>query len=113
MKRPDKEENIRIEALPAGPQGEASEKGADKSSDNRKAYEGRASQNDKPRFERRPKPHGKPSDEAAPKFDGKPSPDKQQRKKHRPAHGGQPARDRAPFAKPAFGKKPDKNKFRP
>lgn len=113
LKRPDKEENIRIEALPAGPQGEASEKGADKSSDNRKAYEGRASQNDKPRFERRPKPHGKPSDEAAPKFDGKPSPDKQQRKKHRPAHGGQPARDRAPFAKPAFGKKPDKNKFRP
>ena len=54
LKRPDKEENIRIEALPEGPQGEApSENRADRSAGNRKAYEGRARQNDKPRFEAR------------------------------------------------------------
>jgi len=59
LKRPDKEENIRIEALPEGPQGEApSENRADKSAGNRKAYDGRALQNDKPRFEPRQKPHG-------------------------------------------------------
>lgn len=111
LKRPDKEDNIRVEALPAGPQGEASEKGADR------AYEGRARQNDKPRFERRQKPHGKPHgkpDGAFPaKFDGKPKLDKKQRKKHRPAHAGQPRRDHAPFPKPAFGKKPGKNTHRP
>jgi ATP-dependent RNA helicase DeaD len=87
LKRPDKEENIRIEALPAGPQGEASEKGADKIAGNHRAYEGRARQNDKPRFE--------------------------QRKKHGPTHAGQPRRDHAPFPKPAFGKKPGKNTHRP
>lgn len=107
LKRPDKEDNIRVEALPAGPQGEASEKGADR------AHEGRARQNDKPRFERRQKPHGKPDGAFPAKFDGKPKLDKKQRKKHRPAHAGQPRRDHAPFPKPAFGKKPGKNTHRP
>ncbi|HWM83923.1 MAG TPA: DEAD/DEAH box helicase [Pseudolabrys sp.] len=113
LKRPDKEENIRIEALPAGPQGEASEKGSDKIAGNHRAHEGRARQNDKPRFERRQKPHGKSAGASPSKFDGNPKLDKKQRKKHGPTHAGQPRRDHPPFPKPAFGKKPGKNTHRP
>ncbi|MGN6463040.1 MAG: DEAD/DEAH box helicase, partial [Pseudolabrys sp.] len=173
LKRPDKEGNIRIDALPDGPQGETSEPSADTTADTRKAYESRPRRSDKPPFERRrkpddssqdkprdtsrekpygkphdrphdrhrDKPYGKPHDrsrdkpfgkpddrrgdkpagEASSQFenkrgnkaDNKPKWDKNH-KKHKPARKGQPPpRDRAPFAKPAFGKKPKKNKHRP
>ncbi len=114
LKRPDKEENIRIEALPAGPQGEApSEKHSDPTAGNRKAYEGRARHKNKPRFERRQKHHGEATGVAPAQFDSKPDLDKKQHHGHKPTHAGQPRRDHAtPFAKPAFGKKPGKNKHR-
>jgi ATP-dependent RNA helicase DeaD len=114
LKRPDKEENIRIEPLPGGAQGEApAEKHVDKTASNSKTHEGKARQNDKPRHERAPKHHGAPSSEGPPQFDKKPGFDKKQRHAHKPAYAGQPMReDATPFAKPAFGKKPKKNKYR-
>ena len=114
LKRPDKEENIRIEALPAGPQGEApSEKPADKAAGNGKAHESKARQNDKPRHERHQKPHGEASGEGPPKSENRPGLDKKPRHEHKPPYAGRPRRDHAtPFAKPAFGKKPKKNKYR-
>jgi ATP-dependent RNA helicase DeaD len=114
LKRPDKEENIRIEALPEGPRGEApSEKHSDQTAGNRKAYEGRARHKDKPRFERGQKHHGEAAGIAPAQFDSKPDLDKKQRHEHKPAHAGRPRRDHAsPFTKPAFGKKPGKNKHR-
>ena len=104
MKRPDKEEAIRIEALPDGAQGGApSEKNVDKTASNGKARDARPRQNDKPRYER----------EGPPKFGKKPGFDKKPRHEHKPAYAGQPRReDATPFAKPAFGKKPKKNKYR-
>lgn len=112
LKRPDQEENIRIEALPAGPQGEApSEKPADKTRGHGKAYEGKARQNDKPRHERRPKSHGEAPGGGAPKSETMPGLVKKQRHDHKPAGAGRPRRDHTPpFAKPAFGKKPKKKK---
>jgi ATP-dependent RNA helicase DeaD len=118
LKRPDKEENIRIEALPAGPQGEApSEKPADKVAGSSKAYEGKPPhvprQNDKPRHERRHKPHGEAAGVGQPKSETMLGLDKKPRHEHKAAESGRPRRDHAtPFAKRAFGKKPKKNKFR-
>jgi ATP-dependent RNA helicase DeaD len=115
LKRPDKEENIRIEPLQGGPQGEApSERPAEKQ------IERHADQ-----------PAGKPHIKAAPDAatrgpsDFKKKPDYAKKRpfhqKHRgdqkPAHAGQRRDDAKPFAKsgfghkPAFGKKPKKNKF--
>jgi ATP-dependent RNA helicase DeaD len=113
VKRPDKEEKIRIEALPAGPQGEApSEKHADQTASDSKGYEGRPHRNDKPRYERRHK-HGEASGEGPPKLENTSGLDKKPRHEHKPAHAGHPRRDHAaPFAKPGFGKKPKKKKYR-
>ena len=108
MKRPDQEENIRIEALPAGPQGEAPpEKPADRKASHGRAHKDKARQNDKPRHGRRQKPHGETL--GVPTSETKPGSDKKQRHEHRPADAGRPRRDHAAtFAKPAFGKKQKK-----
>jgi ATP-dependent RNA helicase DeaD len=100
LKRPDKEENIRIEALAGGPQGEAaSEKPVERQENAKPAHDIRA-----------------PEDQG---FKKKPDYAKKRpfhQKHHRgnkPAHAGQPRPDGAArFVKPAFGKKPKKNKFR-
>jgi ATP-dependent RNA helicase DeaD len=136
IRRPDKEDNIRIEALPDGPQGEQfSEKHAGQSARKHKGHEGRERYGDKPRqnekpapteryrrdeprFEGGPKFHGKPRDksrdkrsEDAPRFETKPGFDKERRHDERPSHAARPRRDEADaFAKPAFGKKPKKPK---
>lgn len=131
LKRPDQEENIRIEAMPAGPQGEASfDKPADKPAGYGKPYKGKPRHDDKPRH----KPYSKHRDEAP--GDGAPKPEfgKKPWHKNKPADAGTPAgpQGEAPFekpagkpagygkpykgkanagAKPAFGKKPwHKNK---
>ena len=119
---PDKDEHIRIEALPNGPQGQApSDKGADaaardaKTSDG-KTFDARPRPHGKPRYDKGPKHHGGPVGET--KFDKKPGFDKKRRHDHKPAHVGQPRPENAApfakpaFAKPAFGKKPKKNKYR-
>ncbi len=114
LKRPDEEENIRIEALPAGPQGEApSGRPADKKAGHGKAHKGKARQNDRFRHERRHKPHGEAFGDGVPTSETMPGVNKKQRHEHKPADAGRPRRDHAPpFAKPAFGKKPKKNKHR-
>jgi ATP-dependent RNA helicase DeaD len=114
IKRPDKEEHIGIEALPEGPRGEApAEKGVDKTATAGKAHDGGAHRSDKPRYDKARKHQGEPSREGPPKFGKKPGFGKKQRHDHKPAHGGQPLRENAaPFTKPAFGKKPKKNKHR-
>lgn len=114
LKRPDEEENIRIEALPAGPQGEApSERPADRKAGHGKVHKGKAHQNDRLRHERRQKPHGEALGDGVPTSEVMPGLGKKQRHGHKPADVGRPRRDHAPpFAKPAFGKKPKKNKHR-
>ena len=112
IKGPDKEEHIRIEAMPDGPQGQApSEKPADKPVSQSKEHDGKVRHNGKPRYEGKPKHHGKPPGEGPRRFDKKPGFEKKQPHENKPAHAGKPWRDAAaPFAKPAFGKKPKKHK---
>jgi ATP-dependent RNA helicase DeaD len=114
IKRPDKEEHIGIEALPEGPRGEGpAEKGAERTASPGNAHDGGARRNDKPRYDKARKHQGEPAREGARKLDKKPGFNKKHRYGHKPAQAGKPRReDAVPFAKPAFGKKPKKNKHR-
>jgi ATP-dependent RNA helicase DeaD len=114
ISRPDKDEHIRIEALPDGPQGPApSDKHGGKTERKAKEYHGKARQNDKPRDERGPKHHGKPSADAPQRADNKSGFEKKHRHKGKPPYAGKHKRDGgAPFTKPPFGKKPKKNNNR-
>jgi ATP-dependent RNA helicase DeaD len=89
IRRPDKEDSIRIEALAGAPsREEVREK------------------------EWRPKPHGKNAKTSdKPEFDKKPRYDTKRRDRGEQAHAGQPRHENAASAKPAFGKK-KKKKFR-
>ena len=92
IRRPDKEDNIRIAAMKDAPR------------------------HDSPRQEVRekewkPKPHGKNAKGSdKPAFDKKAHYDTKRRDRGEPAHAGKPRHENAP-AKPAFGKK-KKKKFR-
>jgi ATP-dependent RNA helicase DeaD len=111
LRRPDEEENIRIEAMPAGPQGEAPfETPADKPAGHGTVHKGKTRRDDDLHHKRRQKHHGEASGGGAPRSETMPGLDKKQRHKHRPSDaGGRPGHDHArPFAKPAFGKKPKK-----
>lgn len=145
IKRPDKEDNIRIEALPDGPQGEAPRRRAySESRDERPARKkaphrdaehdgGKGRWRDKPRQDgsnedrphrdkpRQPRSDGEPHHHDKPfkksrneaRFDDKPRADKGRWRDSKPSHAGKPRRDgAAPFAKPAFKKKPKKTKRR-
>jgi ATP-dependent RNA helicase DeaD len=128
IRRPDKEDNIRLEALPEGPQGVAP---AEKRSHTPRAD---AAPHDRSREERAPRPHGKPwtdkprtdkprtekpwdnkprddkpRGEKAPGFDKERRYDKRRPFREKPAYAAKPKHDGA--AKPAFGKK-KKKKFR-
>jgi ATP-dependent RNA helicase DeaD len=98
LKRPDKEENIRIEPLAGGPQGEtAPDKSVERPVD--AAPDTRAHEN--PGFKKKPDYAKK-----------RPFHQKHRRDQKAP-HGGQPRPEGAGrFTKPPFGKKPKKNKFR-
>jgi len=87
IRRPDKEDNIRIEPLADAPQG-------------------------LPPSENRPHApkHGKPHREGGPGFDGDAGSRKKKRHPDKPARTGQPQPAGASFAKPAFGKKPKKKR---
>jgi ATP-dependent RNA helicase DeaD len=110
---PDKDD-IRIEALPDGPRGEApADTGADRAAGLDKPQGGDARRNDKPRYDKTRKHHGERFRAEMRKPGKKSGFDKKQRPDHKPAHAGHSQRrDAAPFAKPAFGKKPKKNKHR-
>jgi len=114
LKRPDKEQHIRIEALPDGAEGTArSEQSGDKAASRSTGDDGRPRRHDMPRGEKGRR--GERSGAGPAKFDKKPGFDKKRRHKHKhkPAHAGQPRREGAPSPpKPAFGKKPKKRRFR-
>ena len=99
LKKPDKEENIRIEPLPGGPQGEGAPQKSAEHPGSAPAAPDRGPR-DNPPFKKKPD-YAKKRD-----FHGK-----KQRHENKPAHGGPPRREGgAPF-KPAFGKKSKGNKF--
>jgi ATP-dependent RNA helicase DeaD len=111
IKRPDKEDNIRIEALPNGPQGakpsaRPSPEDRDYSNAKRKPSYKEKSWNDK--SDSKPYQGDKPRYEGKPKFDG-PAGDRPPFKKPRadkPPYIAKAKREGGEaFAKPAFGKK--------
>jgi len=109
---PDKDD-IRIEALPDGPRGEAAvDTGVDRTAGLDKPQGRGARPHGKPRYDKARKHHGH-FREGTPKPGQKPEFDKKRRLDHKSANGDKPRRqDAAPFAKPAFRKKPKKNKHR-
>jgi ATP-dependent RNA helicase DeaD len=113
VQRPDKEDNIRIEALAAAPQGPASSEQPLHAPGREGDDTGRSPrQNDKFHGERAPKQHGKPRHESGPGFGKDPAFKKKKRSRDNPApdnpaHWG--AKLSAP-ARPAFGNKAKKNR---
>jgi ATP-dependent RNA helicase DeaD len=136
IKRPDKEDNIRIEALPDGPQGDTQPakraKPDYKGKNNGKpAYQDKPSHDDrpsrdkKPRYEDKPRYEGKPSYESKPRphaeakredaFRAESAPARNKKPKHRKGQDQQrwpEVGERGNFAKPVFAKKPKKKKNR-
>jgi ATP-dependent RNA helicase DeaD len=115
IRRPDKEDNIRIEALDGPPQAEAP---AEKRPHppRRDAWQpDRASANDRPREERAPRHFDKPGGEGAPKFDKERRYDAKKPRGDKPAYAGKPKHG-GTAGKPAFDKKASfgkkKKKFR-
>jgi ATP-dependent RNA helicase DeaD len=111
VRRPDKEDNIRIEPLADAPQGQAaSEKRSHtpwhESSDTDRGPR----QNDKSRDARAPKQRGKPHGENGSGFGREAGFAKKKRFQGKPTHAGQPKFANASPAKPAFGKKAKKNR---
>jgi ATP-dependent RNA helicase DeaD len=130
IRRPDKEDNIRIEPLAGAPQSETAQE--NRSQENRphenrphpprreaKEARGDARPHDQPRDERAPKPHGKPYKGSGPGF-GKPTPayekappaydkkrtyDKKRPFRDKPAYAHPSPPAGAAHAKPGFGKK--------
>jgi ATP-dependent RNA helicase DeaD len=113
IRRPDKEDNIRIEPLadvsqgqsplpqrshPPRHEGQATDRGADR--------------NDNSGDEPRPKHPGKPRGETGSGFAGQPGFDNNKRHRGKPAYAGQKPLAGVSPAKPAFGKKAKKNRHR-
>jgi ATP-dependent RNA helicase DeaD len=104
VQRPDKEDNIRIEALAAAPQGQAASE--------KPLHAPGPRQNDKFHSERAPNQHGKPRHQSEPGFGKPPAFKKKKRSRDNPAPGN-PARQAAMAngpARPAFGNKAKKNR---
>jgi ATP-dependent RNA helicase DeaD len=117
IKRPDKEDNIRIEPLTEAPQGEvASEKRVHAPRHQASEADRGVRQNDRSRHEGRPKPRGKPHGESGtgfgkePGFEQEPGFAKKKKSWDKPAHAGPSRPVGAPAAKPKFGKKAKKNR---
>jgi ATP-dependent RNA helicase DeaD len=124
IRRPDKEDNIRIEALDTAPQGAPiPEKRPHAPRREDREFDRSSGPNDRPRDARAPKPHdkshvgkpyeGKPRDskphgEHSPRFDKDAGFNKKKRHPNKPAYGGPPQFAGAPAAKPGFGKKAKK-----
>jgi len=109
IRRPDKEDNIRIDPLADAPQDRApAEKRSYKPRRDGEETGHRARQNDKARDDRGPKHYGKSHSESAPRFEKDASFKKKKPRKDKPGYAEQPQRSSAPPAKRAFGKKPPK-----
>jgi ATP-dependent RNA helicase DeaD len=111
IRRPDKEDNIRIEPLADAPQGQAaSEKRPHTPRNEGNEPDRGARRNEKPREERGPNQHGKTVSENGAGFARESGFEKKKRFQGKPAHAGQPQFANASSAKPAFGKKAKKNR---
>jgi ATP-dependent RNA helicase DeaD len=111
VRRPDKEDSIRIEPLADAPQGEGpSEKRSHASRREAGDADGGARHNEKSREAPGPKHRGKPHGGSGAKFGNEPA--SGQKKKHRdkPGHAGPPSRATAWPRKGAPGKKARKNR---
>jgi ATP-dependent RNA helicase DeaD len=105
IRRPDKEDNIRIELLENAPKGQApSEKPLHTPERERKQTARGARQDGKSRDETGPKPHRPPHGESGAGFGKKSAFKKKERFRDKPAHGEQSQRANLSPAKPAFGK---------
>ena len=120
IKRPDKEDNIRIEMLPNGPQGETGtfEKRPRKPARDDSDFSAKPRREEKPRYDNKPrfedqprfdksKRSGKPQHDDARRFDGAPV-----RGKNPPPGKKANRKDWPDVEKPDFGKKPKKKKHR-
>ena len=111
IRRPDKEDNIRIEPLADAPQGQAPpEQRSHAPRRKGEATERGPRHNDTSRDERKPKHHGKSHAESGPRFDKDAPYTKKKRHGDKPAYAGQKQPASAPAAKPGFGKKAKKNR---
>ncbi len=121
IRRPDKEDNIRIDPLADAPQGQTpSVKRPHKPRREAEETDRSPRQNDKPRDERGPKPDGKSYRESGARFDKEAGPKKKKPYRDQSGYAGQsqsasaspakPAFGKPAFKKPAFGKKPAKNR---
>ena len=109
IRRPDKEDNIRIDPLADAPQDRApAEKRSYKPRREGEETGHRARQTDKARDDRGQKHYGKSHSESAPRFEKDASFKKKKPRKDKPSYAEQPQRSSAPPAKRAFGKKPPK-----
>ncbi|MGZ3327704.1 MAG: DEAD/DEAH box helicase [Xanthobacteraceae bacterium] len=104
--RPDKEDNIRIEALAEAPQAQAR---PEKRSHPPRREDGKpdrsARQTDEFRDARGPKQHGKPHADSGSKSSGEPGFKKKKPYQDKPAYAGHPLLAGVSHVKPAFGKK--------
>jgi ATP-dependent RNA helicase DeaD len=112
IRRPDKEDNIRIEALADAPRNDApSEKRPHEPRRDSKQGAHHDRPNDKPRHEREPKPYGKPPNDGGARFDKETGFKKKKPYRDKSDFAERPQPGKGSPAKPAFGKKP-KKKYR-
>jgi ATP-dependent RNA helicase DeaD len=111
IRRPDKEDSIRIEPLAdASPGRTPSEKPSHAPWRDAGATDHRARRSDNPREVTAPKQRGKSHGESRSKLAGEPGFGKKNKHRKNPGHPGQPRPANAPPAKAAPGKKPRKNR---
>jgi ATP-dependent RNA helicase DeaD len=112
IRRPDKEDNIRIEALAAAPSAQAASEQPSHARVREGDETGRGPRpNDKFRGESGPKQHGKPRHDSKPAFEPRPAFKKKKRSRDNPAQDNpapQAAMANAP--RPGFGNKKKKNR---
>ena len=110
IRRPDKEDNIRIEAMAEARRRRRPRRRSPIRRGAKPAPDRGDRPNDRARDERGPKPYGKPAGGSGPGFAREPGFDKKKKYAHKPAYAGKPAHANAGEAKPAFGKKKKKNR---
>ena len=111
IRRPDKEDNIRIEPLAAAPHGQAAREQQSHAPRHKGEETDRGPRhNGKSRIERKPKQHGKPHADGSPRLDKDAPHKKKKRHGNKPAYAGPSQPATASAAKPRFGRKAKKNR---
>jgi ATP-dependent RNA helicase DeaD len=106
IRRPDKEDNIRIELLADVPQAQAPSEQRSQPPRHQAGNPDRSARQNEPSYDKRaPKQHGKPHGEGGPKFGREPGFEKKKRYADKPAYAGQAQPASAPPAQSPFKKK--------